>query len=122
MTAIKAINTLLSVAGVQPGRKKAGREVQTDELWVSLSRYKDDFVDTLESWERHTRDESGRMGKRKPDAGQMQVGEDNEEKLEDLFQDGKWDQDKMIKIFSHLSTSDVQVVAPATGEVRCLFQ
>ncbi|KAH7099733.1 phosphatases II, partial [Auriculariales sp. MPI-PUGE-AT-0066] len=111
-------HTLLEVAGVRPGRKKAGRDVQTDELWVSLARYKDDFVGTLESWERHTRDESGRMGKRRPGAENMQVGDQGEQTLQSHFSDGKWDDSKMIKIFSHLSTTDVQVSQPADAEPK----
>ncbi|EJD54825.1 phosphatases II [Auricularia subglabra TFB-10046 SS5] len=110
MTALKVVNSLLETAGVQQGRKKAGRDVQTDELWVSLARYRDDFVDTLEGWERHTRDPSGRMGRRRPGAEHMQGGEEGEQRLEQLFEGGKWDKSKMVKIFSHLSTTDVEVV------------
>ncbi|KZV80696.1 phosphatases II [Exidia glandulosa HHB12029] len=117
MAAMKLVNTLLETAGVQQGRKKAGRDVQTDELWVSLARYNDDFVDTLEGWERHTRDPSGRMGVRRPDAERMQDGTEGEQRLSELFEDGRWDKSKQVKIFSHLSTTDVEI-APSTAESK----
>lgn len=109
MTALRIVNSLLETAGVQQGRKKAGRDVQTDELWVSVARYNDDFVDALEKWEQHTRDPSGKMGRRKPNTEHMATGPDGEERLEDFFRDGKWDKGKMVNTFSHLSTTDVQV-------------
>lgn len=119
MAALKVVNSLLETAGVQQGRKKAGRDVETDELWVSLARYNDEFVDTLEDWERHTRDPSGRMGKRRPGAERLQQGSEGERALEELFADGRWDKSKMVKIFSHLSTTDVQV-EEGNPEVRVL--
>lgn len=69
----------------------------SSQLWISLARYNDGFVDLLEKWEKHTRDESGNMGKRKRGADHM-----NEEALAHLFKDGKWDKSKMIRSFARL--------------------
>lgn len=71
------------------------------EVWISLARYDDGLVDLLESWERHTRDEGGDMGLRKP--GSDQVGDDM---LADVFNTQKWDEKKMVRSFARMGTSE----------------
>ena len=70
------------------------------EVWTSLARYDDELVDLLESWERRSRDEDGRMGVRKP--GSDRMGEDA---LADVFKTGKWDEKKMVRSFARMGMS-----------------
>jgi len=108
MTAVKVISSMLETTGASQSKKKAGRDVGADEVWISLSKYQDDFVNMLERWERHTRDPT-RLGKRRAGAQHMKTGEAEDEELERIFSEGKWDNSKMIRTFSHLSTTDVDV-------------
>ena len=71
------------------------------EFWVSLARYDDELVDLLESWERQTRGEGGRMGLRKPGSGQR-----GSEALADVFKTQKWDGKKMVRSFARLGMTD----------------
>ena len=90
---IKATNAVLYRTSE---RKYKGK----DEVWMSLARYDDELVDLLESWERHTRDESGHMGLRKPGSGHK-----GDDELEDIFKTQKWDEKKMVRSFARLGTS-----------------
>jgi phosphatidylinositol-3,4,5-trisphosphate 3-phosphatase/dual-specificity protein phosphatase PTEN len=74
-----------------------------NHIWVSLARYDDDFVNTLEQWEKHTRDEQGNMGIRKPGSAHR-TGKDDceEERLAAMFRDGRWDKDKMVRCFARM--------------------
>ncbi|KAF4581672.1 Telomerase protein component 1 [Pleurotus pulmonarius] len=72
------------------------------QIWASLARYDDGFVDLLERWEVHTRDaSSGRMGRRK--VGSEHMGE---EELGKIFEDGKWDDKKMVRSFARMGTTE----------------
>lgn len=85
-------------------------------VWISLARYDDDFVDTLESWETHTRDER-HMGWRKP--GTEHLGE---EEVGKVFADGKWDTKKMVRSFARLGpVGDGAVVKSETETVSISF-
>ncbi|KAH9926719.1 phosphatases II [Fomitopsis serialis] len=66
-------------------------------IWVSLARYDDDLTETLERWERQTRDDGGNMGRRKP--GSERVGD---EALSGVFEDDIWDKGKMVRPFARL--------------------
>ncbi|KAJ3813585.1 phosphatases II [Lentinula aff. lateritia] len=84
--------------------------VQTDKnthVWVSLARYDDDFVETLERWERYTRMDSesdqGFMGRR--EAGKDHFGK---ESLGELFVDGRWDSKKMVRSFARMGAPGEQ--------------
>jgi len=91
---IRATNAILDRASE---RKYKGK----GEVWTSLARYDDELVGLLESWERHTREEGGHMGVRKP--GSDRVGEDT---LADVFKTGKWDEKKMVMSFARMGMSD----------------
>ncbi|KAF9068857.1 hypothetical protein BDP27DRAFT_1383426 [Rhodocollybia butyracea] len=85
-------------------------------VWASLARYDDDFVEMLERWERYTRmsGESGQvhMGKR-------QLGTDHfgKELLSEMFNDGRWDNKKMVRSFARLgAVGDQSVVKGETEE------
>ncbi len=58
-TALSFLNSALEVAG-RGGEDERGK----GDVWVSLARYQDAFVDVLEDWERRTR-KSGEMEKRR---------------------------------------------------------
>ena len=72
-----------------------------DEVWVSLARYDDGLVDLLESWDRHTRDEGGHMGLRKPGSDCM-----GDAALADLFNSREWDEGKMVRSFARMGVSE----------------
>lgn len=88
---LKAVNAVID--------RNAFAKTATGEgqVWVSLARYDDEFVETLEMWERWTRDESGDMGKRRRGAEEMEGKE-----LSELFRDGRWDRTKMVRSFARL--------------------
>ncbi|KAF9457558.1 phosphatases II [Collybia nuda] len=65
-------------------------------VWISLARYDDNFVDVLERWEKHTRDET-HIGSRKP--GTEHLGE---EEVGKIFSEGIWDSRKMVRSFARL--------------------
>ncbi|KAF5351028.1 hypothetical protein D9756_008419 [Leucocoprinus leucothites] len=74
-----------------------------NHVWVSLARYDDEFVETLEEWERYTRDESGKLGVRRPGSDHRAIGEEGgEEHLADIFESGQWDKHKMVRCFARL--------------------
>jgi len=91
---IKATNAILDRTSEKKYKGKGG-------VWVSLARYDDELVDSLESWERHTRDEDGHMGLRKPGSDRR-----GDEALADVFKTRKWDEKKMVRSFARLGTSD----------------
>lgn len=86
-------------------------------VWVSLARYDDDFVETLERWERYTRldDDNGlgHMGRRRPGTDHF-----GKEMLTELFNDGRWDNKKMVRSFARMgATGEPAVVKSETEEV-----
>jgi phosphatidylinositol-3,4,5-trisphosphate 3-phosphatase/dual-specificity protein phosphatase PTEN len=89
-------------------------------VWVSLARYDDDFVQLLERWERHTRDEGDHMGRLKKNAGTL-----DGQTLRDVFDEkvGKWDKSKMVRSFARLgATSNSSVTKTVTEAVSPLNQ
>lgn len=94
MNVIKFANNMIQ--STQSGKQR-GRSKEYGPVWVSVARYNDEFVDTLEEWERHTRSEDGNMGKRRPGSDHM-----GNESFHGIFRDGKWDKDKMIRSFACL--------------------
>ena len=70
------------------------------QVWTSLARHDDELVDLLESWERHTREEGGHMGLRKPGSDHM-----DEDVVVDVFKTGKWDEKKMVRSFARMGMS-----------------
>lgn len=79
-------------------------------VWISLARYDDDFVDVLEGWEKHTRDEN-HVGWRKP--GTEHLGE---EEVGKVFEDGKWDTKKMVRSFARLGPIGDDAVVKTESE------
>ena len=97
-TVVKFANTILDRSS--PMKDDGKGSVNGGMVWVSLARYDDQFVDTLEKWEKHTRaviDGEEHLGIRQPGS----VSRNNEE-LSDMFNDGKWDKTKMIRSFARL--------------------
>ncbi|TDL24633.1 phosphatases II [Rickenella mellea] len=74
------------------------------QVWVSLARYDDDFVDILEKWEKHSRAEDGSMCKRRKGSTHL-----DEQALSDLFSDGRWDKQKMIRSFMRMGDTEGSV-------------
>ncbi|KAK7467326.1 Telomerase protein component 1 [Stygiomarasmius scandens] len=105
MNLVKAANTVLEATNMGKGGKDNG----SAQVWVSLARYDDKFVELLERWERYTRDDSengqGNMGRRK--AGSDHFGN---EVLGEMFKEGKWDTDKMVRSFARMGTLDPNAI------------
>lgn len=104
--AIRAINSALEMAGRGDDQDRG-----KGEIWISLARYEDAFVDVLEEWERKTRGET--IGKRKSKVGEEEVVADTEDKgfdigVHGMFDDGKWDSGKMVKSFARMGEEDPQ--------------
>jgi phosphatidylinositol-3,4,5-trisphosphate 3-phosphatase and dual-specificity protein phosphatase PTEN len=97
MTFLKVVNKVLEKTVTTKGPKHAYGEGMGN-LWVSLARYDDVFVEELENWERWTRDEQGHLGKRRNKADGTREGRS----VTQIFEDGKWDKSKMIRSFAKL--------------------
>ena len=85
----------------------------SSHVWVSLARYKDEFVNELEEWEKRTRADDGSLGKRKP--GSDHVGD---ESLSDMFRTDRWDGSKMVQSFARLGTQGEDDVSQEVTQVR----
>ncbi len=115
--AINLFNSALELTGQGGDKQGVGGDV-----WVSLSRYEDSFVDLLEEWERRTRSSSN-ITKAKDAIGADGV-ETHEEKegwdvgTHGIFTDGKWDVGKMVKSFARLGEYNKEDVRVETTEVR----
>ncbi|KAF8580595.1 phosphatases II [Ramaria rubella] len=91
MTIVKVVNKVLdNTVSTKGGRQTYGQGM--GNLWISLARYNDDFVQFLEDWENSTRDEQGHLGKR----NEGHTGEG----VTKIFNDGKWDNGKMVRSFA----------------------
>ncbi|KAF7761729.1 hypothetical protein Agabi119p4_9721 [Agaricus bisporus var. burnettii] len=105
MRLLKAANMV-----IEKGTSKMKDLTGSNQVWASLARYDDEFVSTLERWEKYSRDENGRLAIRRSGSEYMgSQGEGEEERLEAMFGDGKWDSHKMVRVFSRLGA-----VGPAT--------
>ncbi|EMD31886.1 hypothetical protein CERSUDRAFT_119176 [Gelatoporia subvermispora B] len=96
---IRAANALLEQTrrGKTAGSRAELAARENGHVWISLARYDDEFVDTLEKWERHTRGDGGLMGKRRDGADHV-----DGKVLADEFADGRWDKSKMVRSFARL--------------------
>ncbi|KAJ3782813.1 phosphatases II [Lentinula aff. detonsa] len=106
---VRAANAVIERTNMS---KSAAVTTQTDKnthVWVSLARYDDDFVDTLERWERYTRMDSksgqGLMGRRGPGTDHF-----GKEILSGLFSDGRWDNKKMVRSFARMGAVGEQSI------------
>ncbi|KAF5373961.1 hypothetical protein D9758_000712 [Tetrapyrgos nigripes] len=114
MNLIKAANTVLEAANMG----KAAKDNGNAQVWVSLARYDDDFVEMLERWERYTRDDSvndglGNMGRRR--AGSEHFGN---EVVSEMFKEGKWDSQKMVRSFARMGILDENAVVKSENEAH----
>jgi phosphatidylinositol-3,4,5-trisphosphate 3-phosphatase/dual-specificity protein phosphatase PTEN len=104
-------------------QKVRGKSASGD-IWVSLARYDDEFVNTLEGWEKHTRDPDPRnprkMGRRRPGSEAMPnpVAADGEQGIAKLFDDGKWDSGKMVRSFARMAVINKEDVYATHEDVR----
>ncbi|KAG5716158.1 Phosphatidylinositol-3,4,5-trisphosphate 3-phosphatase cnrN [Termitomyces sp. T112] len=68
-------------------------------------------LNVLEEWERQTRDENGRMGKRRTDTDHF-----DEQNIRDLFKDGRRDKKKMVKTFARMGAVGDSATLRERGE------
>ncbi|KAL7284123.1 hypothetical protein ACG7TL_001404 [Trametes sanguinea] len=92
---VRAMNTLVDGAGLS---KNTVLSKSPSQVWASLARYDDEFVETLEEWERFTRDGSGDMGVRRKGAEHMPDGQT----FADLIKEGKFDRKKMVRSIARM--------------------
>ncbi|KAJ3862635.1 phosphatases II [Lentinula novae-zelandiae] len=101
---VRAANVVINKTNIS---KSTAQTDNNTHVWVSLARYDDDFVETLERWERYTRMDSGSdqgyMGRREP--GKDHFGK---ESLGKLFVDGRWDSKKMVRSFARMGAPGEQ--------------
>lgn len=76
-------------------------------VWVSLARYDDAFVEMLERWEKRTRDADGRMGKMGHGMGHSELDEirraNGDRTIREEFgSEGRWDKEKMVRSFARM--------------------
>ncbi|KAJ3825816.1 phosphatases II [Lentinula raphanica] len=113
---VRAANAVIDRTSMSKSGSIASQADKNTHVWVSLARYDDDFVETLERWERYTRmnDQSGQghMGRREP--GTEHFGQ---EILNELFSDGRWDNKKMVRSFARMgAVGEESVIKNKTEE------
>ncbi|KAB5590839.1 Ptenb protein [Ceratobasidium theobromae] len=99
---MKILNSFLdrAVGGGSDGKKGKG------DVWVSLARYDDNLVELLEGWEQRTRSLEHGIGHREhgPEADRNE--KEGEVALEHIFDDGTWDNRKMVRSFARMGVTD----------------
>ncbi|CAE7063826.1 unnamed protein product [Rhizoctonia solani] len=104
---IKIINSILDRAVGNEGKKGKG------EIWVSLARYDDNLVELLEDWEQRTRSSEHGIGHRAHGPEADRDEREGEVALERIFEDGTWDNKKMVRSFARLGVTDPADVTEA---------
>lgn len=104
LSVVKAASALLERWSAKPGA--SGEGGRAGDLWISVARYDDQFVDTLEQWERWSREQGiGGMGRRREggDTMRTEMQADLRKEIQHIFKDGDWDRSKMVRSFDRLS-------------------
>ncbi|KZT10326.1 phosphatases II [Laetiporus sulphureus 93-53] len=94
---VRVANAIIERTSYAKAQSSSSVSESKGQVWASLARYDDEFIATLERWERHTRDENGNMGKRRAGSERME-----DEALADIFKDDNWDKGKMVRSFARL--------------------
>ncbi|KAF5390012.1 hypothetical protein D9757_003807 [Collybiopsis confluens] len=114
-TLVRATNAVLDQTSVRKSGVASARTDSHSHVWVSLARYDDDFVETLERWERYTRMDSnmgqGHIGRRAPGTDHF-----GKEILKDLFNNGRWDRKKMVRSFARLGITGQEHIVKHESE------
>lgn len=125
---VKAASHVLERFGGKGGaRSQVGDDAAGNgaALWASLARYDDALVDTLERWERWSRDAApaGGMGILRAGGNVMHgEGEDGQERLRELFVTDKWDGKKMVRSFARMKAgSAAEKVREGKGKGKKLI-
>ncbi|KAG8733752.1 Telomerase protein component 1 [Ceratobasidium sp. 423] len=100
--------TMRDDASVKQRDRAVGNEGKKGkgEVWVSLSRYDDNLVELLEGWEQRTRSPEHGIGHRAHGAEADRNEKEGEVALEYLFDDGTWDNKKMVRSFARMGVVD----------------
>ncbi|QRV81977.1 Dual specificity phosphatase, catalytic domain [Ceratobasidium sp. AG-Ba] len=100
------INSFLdrAVGGGADAKKGKG------EVWVSLARYDDNLVEMLERWEQRTRSKDKGIGHREHGVEADKNEKEGETALAKIFEDGTWDNKKMVRSFARMGVTDPQDV------------
>lgn len=88
---------------------------------IQYNRYDDNLVELLEGWEQRTRSAERGIGHRAHDARADREEKEGEVALEKIFEDGTWDNKKMVRSFARMGITDpgdVTEVKASDKEVR----
>jgi phosphatidylinositol-3,4,5-trisphosphate 3-phosphatase/dual-specificity protein phosphatase PTEN len=98
MNLVRAANTIIQTVG-QAAPHTISKEglLKGHHMWASLARYNDEFVSELEEWERNTRDGQN-LGKSRDSVREGS-----------MFENGKWDTEKMVNSFARMSAEEVEI-------------
>ncbi|KAG8694399.1 Telomerase protein component 1 [Ceratobasidium sp. 394] len=98
----RILNSFLdrAVGGGADARKGKG------DVWVSLARYDDSLVELLEKWERRTRSKGKGIGHREHGVEADRDEKEGEIALAKIFDDGSWDNKKMVRSFARMGVTD----------------
>ena len=114
---VQAASMVIDRTGMAKNGAIEARANGKGHVWVSLARYDDELVELLEKWEAHTRDVGegeggvGHMGRRKKGSDHMGT-----EAINQLFEDGNWDKEKMVRSFARLGTLGDDAVSKGGNE------
>ncbi|KAG8885369.1 large subunit of alpha-aminoadipate reductase [Tulasnella sp. 331] len=108
-TALQAIKTTMESAAKLRNKVKG-----TGQLSMSLARYDDDLVNTMEQWERQTRHDGRFTLPSSNYENDLNKPSTNRLKRSDhgIFADGSWDEGKMVKVFARLDEYKSDFAAP----------
>ena len=95
---VKAANALIDRTSLAKAPTN-GSSKSKSQVWISIARYDDGLVNTLEKWEKYSRSEDGNLGKRKKGSEHM-----DDDDLSGLFKTDKWDHGKMVRSFARLGS------------------
>ncbi|KAG8781483.1 Telomerase protein component 1 [Ceratobasidium sp. 428] len=99
---MRMINSILdrAVGGGADAKKGKG------DIWVSLARYDDSLVELLERWEQRTRSKERGVGYREHGIDADRDEKEGEVALAKIFDDGSWDNRKMVRSFARMGVTD----------------
>ncbi|KAG9104575.1 Telomerase protein component 1 [Ceratobasidium sp. 392] len=99
---MRFLNSVLdrAVGGGAEAKKGKG------EVWVSLARYDDSLVELLERWEQRTRSKEKGIGHREHGIEAERDEKEGEVALAKIFEDGSWDNRKMVRSFARMGVTD----------------
>lgn len=82
-------------------------------MTLGCYRYDDNLVELLEGWEQRTRSAERGLGHRAHNPQADQDEKEGEAALEHIFDDGTWDNKKMVRSFARMGVTDPKDIIEA---------